>query len=96
MSDPRRNAEGYLDVTAYFGTKNAGHSRHILGVAQTSHIAQNIFSIFHLQNLPPTVPYGYFVTKKELTVSTMNSLFIHPLLAYHAAFFSSFLQLCVT
>lgn len=22
MSDPRRNAEGYLDVTAYFGTKN--------------------------------------------------------------------------
>ena len=22
MSDPRRNAEGYLDVTAYLGTKN--------------------------------------------------------------------------
>lgn len=22
MSDPRRNAAGYLDVTAYLGTKN--------------------------------------------------------------------------
>lgn len=22
MNDPRRNAEGYLDVTAYLGTKN--------------------------------------------------------------------------
>ena len=25
MSDPRRNAEGYLDVTAYLGTKNVIH-----------------------------------------------------------------------
>lgn len=27
MSDPRRNAEGYLDVTAYLGTKKTSYKK---------------------------------------------------------------------
>lgn len=30
MSDPRRNAEGYLDVTAYLGTKNERKNKDLI------------------------------------------------------------------